>query len=631
MAKTAPSTALDLRISSLRAAYEKGDITPREVVNSLKSAMDAAPSQIWIARTSDQQLEKYLSALESAMSSATESNVAGFKIPADKPLFGIPFAIKDNIDCEGMESTSACPAYAYMPKKSAFVVQRLIDAGAIPMGKTNMDQFATGLVGVRSPYGCIPNRYAPEYVSGGSSSGSAAALAYELCSFSLGTDTAGSGRVPAAFNKLVGVKPTRGLLSASGVIPACRSLDCVSIFALNNEDARYVLSIAGAEDEEDAYSRVAPWNSGASGSSTSGIAASGVAARLPEKWTFGVPEESELNFFGNEGYKAAFYRAVEAFEKAGGTKVTVHFTPFLEAARLLYEGPWVFERYDAVGKFIEEHPDEIFPVTKQIISPKTIPHPSEVFAGFHALQAKKKIADKEFAKVDVLLTPTAGTIYKTAEVNADPIKLNSNLGYYTNYMNLLDYSALAIPAGMATCKDSSAAGGMLDLPFGVTIVGRAFNDFKLLDVAEKVSPFLSEKIPLAVCGAHLKGEPLHYQLQSADFLGAAETAPEYKMYAFKDGAISKPAMVFAGCANTNSADGACAGRSFYVELYALSPEEFGKFVAAIPAPLGIGKVKLSDGRVVPGFIGDSSILKMIVAGSAIDISEYGDWRKFIHK
>lgn len=648
MAKTAPSTALDLRISSLRSAYEKGDITPRQVVNCLKAAMDAAPSQIWIARTSDQQLEKYLSALESVMKAAegcctekseyksagskvAENKGAGFKIPADKPLFGIPFAIKDNIDCEGMESTSACPAYTYMPKKSAFVVQRLIDAGAIPMGKTNMDQFATGLVGVRSPYGSIPNRYAPEYVSGGSSSGSAAALAYELCSFSLGTDTAGSGRVPAAFNKLVGVKPTRGLLSASGVIPACRSLDCVSIFALNNEDARYVLSIAGAEDEEDAYSRVAPWNSGASGSSTSGAAASGVAARLPEKWTFGVPEESELNFFGNEGYKAAFYRAVEAFEKAGGTKVTVHFTPFLEAARLLYEGPWVFERYDAVGKFIEEHPDEIFPVTKQIISPKTTPHPSEVFAGFHALQAKKKIADKEFAKVDVLLTPTAGTIYKTAEVNADPIKLNSNLGYYTNYMNLLDYSALAIPAGMATCKDSSAAGGMLDLPFGVTIVGRAFDDFKLLDVAEKVTPFLSEKIPLAVCGAHLKGEPLHYQLQSTEFLGAAETAPEYKMYAFKDGAISKPAMVFAGCANTNSTDEASAGRSFYVELYALSPEEFGKFVAAIPAPLGIGKVKLSDGRVVPGFIGDSSILKMAATGTAIDISEYGDWRKFIHK
>ncbi len=589
---------LDLRISSLRSAYEKGEITPREVVQNLRDAIEKAPKEIWIAKTSKEQLEKYLTALESAAI-------------ADKPLFGIPFAIKDNIDCEGMESTSACPAYAYMPKKSAFVVERLIEAGAIPMGKTNMDQFATGLVGVRSPYGCIPNRYAPEYVSGGSSSGSAAALAYGLCSFSLGTDTAGSGRVPAAFNKLVGVKPTRGLLSTSGVIPACRSLDCVSIFALDNSDARYVLNIAGAEDSEDAYSREAPWN-------TSAPDSAGSAARLPEKWTFGVPEESEQNFFGNEGYKAAFCRAVEAFEKAGGTKVTIHFTPFLEAARLLYEGPWVFERYDAVGKFIEEHPDEIFPVTKEIISPKTTPHPSEVFAGFHALQAKKNVADREFAKVDVLLTPTAGTIYKTAEVNADPIKLNSNLGYYTNYMNLLDYSALAIPAGMATCKDSSTDTGSIQLPFGVTIVGHAFDDFKLLDVAEKVTPFLSEKIPLAVCGAHLKGEPLHYQLQTADFLGATETAPEYKMYAFKDGNIQKPAMI-------------TGTSSFYVELYALSPEEFGKFVAAIPAPLGIGKIKLSDGRVVPGFIGDGTISVMAFGGAAVDISEYGDWRKYIHK
>lgn len=603
------NAALDLRISSLRAAYEKGDATPREIVQKLLASIESAPSQIWISKASEAHLEKYLHALENC----PRNNKGGFEIPADKPLWGIPFAIKDNIDCEGFESTSACPAYAYTPQKSAFVVQRLIDAGAIPMGKTNMDQFATGLVGVRSPYGSIPNKFAPEYISGGSSSGSAAALAYSLCSFTLGTDTAGSGRVPAAFNKLVGVKPTRGLLSSNGVIPACKSLDCVSIFALNNSDARYVLNIAAAEDSEDAYSREAPWNAPAT---------KGIASRLPEKWTFGVPDESELNFFGNEGYKAAFNRAVKAFEKAGGTKVTIHFTPFLEAARLLYEGPWVFERYDAVGKFIEEHPEKIFPVTKEIISPKVTPHPSEVFAGFHALQEKKKIADREFSKVDILLTPTAGTIYKTEEVNANPIQLNSNLGYYTNYMNLLDYSALAIPAGMATSNDANAP----KLPFGVTIVGRAFDDFKLLDVAEKVAPFLTEKIPVAVCGAHLKGEPLHYQLQNADFLGSAQTAAQYKMYAFTDGAIQKPAMV---CAENSSAGD--SGKSFYVELYALSAEEFGKFVAAIPAPLGIGKIKLNDGRIIPGFIGDSSIANMAATGKASDISEYGDWRKFVHK
>lgn len=589
------SSSLDLRISSLLHAYETGETTPREIICKICKAIEEAPSQIWITKTSKEQFEKYLTNLEKSIKDG--------KIPADKPLFGIPFAIKDNIDCEGMKSTSACPAYTYTPQKSAFTVQRLIEAGAIPVGKTNMDQFATGLVGVRSPYGSIPNKYAPEYISGGSSSGSAASLAYGLCSFSLGTDTAGSGRVPAAFNKLVGVKPTRGLLSANGVIPACKSLDCVSIFALNNDDARYVLNIAAAEDSEDPYSRCAPW-------------VKGKASRLPEKWTFGVPEESELQFFGNEGYKAAFYRAVEAFEKAGGTKVTIHFTPFLEAARLLYEGPWVFERYDAVGKFIDEHPEEIFPVTKAIISPQSTPHPSEVFAGFHALQAKKKVADKEFDKVDVLLTPTAGTIYKTEEVNADPIKLNSNLGYYTNYMNLLDYSALAIPAGLASSTDSNAP----LLPFGVTIVGRAFDDFKLLDVANKVSPLLSEKIPLAVCGAHLKGEPLHYQLQNSEFIGAAKTAPEYRMLAFKDGNIQKPAMV-----------SETGGTSFYVELYAMSPSEFGNFVANIPSPLGIGKIKLSDGRIVSGFIGDTSILSKNSREDIFDISEYGDWRKYIHK
>lgn len=581
---------MDLRISSLLNAYANGETSPRTVVENLLNEIEKAPSQIWISKTPREQLETYLKNLEG-------------KSQQDLPLYGVPFAIKDNIDCEGMESTSACPAYAYMPKKSAFVVKRLIEAGAIPMGKTNMDQFATGLVGVRSPYGTIPNKYAPEYISGGSSSGSAASLAYGLCSFSLGTDTAGSGRVPAAFNKLVGVKPTRGLLSANGVIPACQSLDCVSIFALNNADAKYVLNIAAAEDPEDAYSREAPWNA---------VATRGLAARLPENWTFGVPEDRELQFFGNEGYKAAFYRAVEAFEKAGGKKVTVHFTPFLEAARLLYEGPWVFERYAAVGKFIEEHPNETHPVTRSIISPKNTPHPSAVFDGFHALQAKKKIADKEFAKVDVLLTPTAGTIYKTAEVESNPIQLNSNLGYYTNYMNLLDYSALAIPAGLAEHNGDT-------LPFGVTIVGKAFDDFKLLDVAEKVTPRLEEKIALAVCGAHLKGEPLHHELSAGSFVESTTTAPLYKMYAFEDGAIKKPAMVT--CEN---------GSSFYVEIYALSAREFGSFVAKIPSPLGIGKVKLADGRVVSGFIGDSSVLELVKTGKAKDISSYGDWRKFVH-
>lgn len=579
---------MDYRISSLLNAYRNHELSPRAVIDESLRRIENAPSSIWISRESSEQLDAYLKRLDAHS-------------PADLPLYGIPFAVKDNIDLEGLPTTAACPDFSYRPKRSAFIVERLVELGAIPLGKTNMDQFATGLVGIRSPYGAIPNRFAPEYISGGSSSGSAAALAYGLCSFSLGTDTAGSGRVPAAFNNLVGVKPTRGLLSTSGVVPACKSLDCVSIFALNHSDARYILAIAAAKDIEDDYSRSAPW------------CGNGKAERLPENWTFGVPENSELDFFGNEDFRKAFDKAVSIFEKAGGKKVSISFSPFLEAARLLYEGPWVFERYEAVGKFIEEHPDSIHPVTRSIIAPKRIPHPSEVFTGFHRLQGKKKIADREFSKVDVLLTPTVGTIYRTGEVEKDPIRLNSNLGYYTNYMNLLDYSALAIPAGFAKSSDPDVA----EFPFGVTIVGKAFDDFKLLDVAEKVAPFFESKIPFAVCGAHLKGEVLHDEISHAEFLESARTAPEYRMFAFSDGKTQKPALLAGG------------EKDFYVELYAMNAADFGRFVAQIPAPLGIGKIKLSDGRFVSGFIGDSSILENAEKFSVQDISELGDWRKYI--
>lgn len=578
---------MDLRISSLLNAYRNKVLSPREVIAESLKRIESAPASIWISRTSSEQLEIYLNKLERLS-------------PLELPLYGIPFAVKDNIDLEGLPTTAACPDYSYNPKQSASIVKRLIQLGAIPLGKTNMDQFATGLVGVRSPYGSIPNKFAPEYISGGSSSGSAAALAYGLCSFSLGTDTAGSGRVPAAFNNLVGVKPTRGLVSTNGVVPACKSLDCVSIFALDNSDARYLLNLAAFEDDDE-YSRIAPWNT-----------PNGKAERLPEHWTFGVPKDSELEFFGNESFRKSFYETVSLFERAGGKKVTISFSPFLEAARLLYEGPWVFERYEAVGKFIEDHPNSIHPVTSSIIAPKHIPHPSEVFTGFHLLQKKKKIADREFSKVDVLLTPTAGTIYKTKDVIENPVKLNSNLGYYTNYMNLLDYSALAIPAGFAKSSDAAIS----RFPFGVTIVGKAFDDFKLLDVAEKVVPFFETKIPFAVCGAHLKGEALHEELSQAEFLGSAKTASEYRMFAISDGKIQKPALLAGG------------KNSFYVELYAMNASDFGRFVAKIPAPLGIGKVKLSDGRSVSGFIGDTSILKNAEKFVVQDISELGDWRKF---
>lgn len=580
---------MTLKISELLNAYRNRTLTPRGTIQKLLKKIEEAPGEIWISKTSPEQLEKYLQKLES-------------ENPETLPLYGIPFAVKDNIDLEKLPTTAACPDFSYKPTRSAFVVDRLIRLGAIPLGKTNMDQFATGLVGTRTPYGAIPNKFAPDYISGGSSSGSAAALAYGLCSFSLGTDTAGSGRIPAAFNELVGVKPTRGLLSATGVVPACKSLDCVSIFALDNSDARYLLNLAAAEDSEDAYSRAAPWNVGKK------------AERLSERWTFGVPNDSELEFFGNENFRKAFYKAIEAFEKAGGTKVSISFAPFLEAARLLYEGPWVFERYDAVGKFIETHPASVHPVTKSIIVPKRTPHPSEVFAGFHSLQEKKKLADRELSKVDFLLTPTAGTIYKTKEVEENPILFNSNLGYYTNYMNLLDYAALAFPAGCAQSSDTNVP----EFPFGVTLVGKAFDDFKLLDAAEKVSPFFEAKIAFAVCGAHLKGEPLHEELSNAEFLGGGKTAAEYDMFALLDGKTPKPALLAGG------------KNAFYVELYAMNAADFGEFAAKIPAPLGMGKIKLSDGEILPGFIGDASIARCGNSENIKNISTFGDWRKFIH-
>lgn len=563
----------DLAITPLLCAYRDGTLSPRTLLTHLRETCDAAPREIWISRTGEEQLEGYLKRLERHS-------------PAELPLYGIPFAVKDNIDVAGLPTSAACPQYRYHPERSAHVVELLIEAGAVPIGKTNMDQFATGLVGVRSPYGVVPNRLAPGYVAGGSSSGSAAALAYGLCSFALGTDTAGSGRVPAAFQELIGVKPSRGILSCRGVVPACRSLDCVSLFTRNLEDAERLLELTAKFDPEDAYSRPLP---------------QGPSLKRP--WKFGIPRREDLEFFGRESYRKAFERAVRRMEAAGGECVEIDFTPFRTAARMLYEGPWVFERFAAVGAFLKEHPGAALPVIESIILPKETPHPSEVFRAMYRLQECKAAADAEMNKVDLLLTPTAGTIYRIEEVEADPIRLNSNLGYYTNYMNLLDYSALAVPAERAE-----------NLPFGVTLVGKAFEDRKLLEAARLFRD--AERYPIAVCGAHLRGMPLHAELEElgARFLESTKTAPCYRMFALDAGPVPKPALI-----RTEKGKGAAC----YLELYDLSAEAFAKFVSRIPAPLGIGKVILEDGRSVPGFLGEG-----LTAESGHDITALADWRRY---
>ena len=439
---------MNLEIAHLRGLYLSGELTPAQLVQQLDAEIGEEDLRhIWIRRLSLDEMLGY-------------ANQLANKNPADLPLYGIPFAIKDNIDLAGVPTTAACPEYAYTPEKSAFVVQKLIDAGAIPVGKTNLDQFATGLVGTRSPYGACQNSFDTTYISGGSSAGSAVSVALGMASFSLGTDTAGSGRVPAAFNNLLGLKPSCGLLSTSGVVPACRTLDCVSIFALTAKDAATVLESAEGFDHADPYSR--PF--------------SPLALKVKSNFTFGVPKPEQLAFFDNAESPHLFKDAIAQLKALGGTQVEIDFEPFLATARLLYEGPWVAERYAAIQDFFETKPEAVFPVTRQIIGGAVKFSAADTYRSMYKLKAMQRQCAGIWDDVDLIVTPTAGTIYKIDEVNADPVRCNSNLGYYTNFMNLLDLSAVAIPSGFQ--KNG--------LPFGITVCAPAFSDVQLLDLANQV-------------------------------------------------------------------------------------------------------------------------------------------------
>jgi allophanate hydrolase len=444
---------MNLEISNLRTLYLSGELKPSSLVKALDAKIGADdPGHVWIRRLTLDEMMAYAKHLDE-------------KNPLDLPLYGIPFAIKDNIDLAGVPTTAGCPEYAYTPTKNAFVVQKLIDAGAIPVGKTNLDQFATGLVGTRSPFGACQNSFDPAYISGGSSAGSAVSVASGLASFSLGTDTAGSGRVPAAFNNLVGLKPSCGLLSTSGVVPACRTLDCVSIFALTAKDAATVLESAQGYDEADAYSRALPLKD----------------SELKKTFVFGVPRPEQLAFFGNSESPALFQDAIAELEALGGKAVEIDFEPFLATAKLLYEGPWVAERYAAIQDFFEANEEAIFPVTRKIIGGAVKFTAADTYRAMYQLKAMQRKCFGVWDDVDMIVTPTAGTIYKIDEVDADPVQCNSNLGYYTNFMNLLDLSAVAIPTGFQ--KNS--------LPFGITVCAPAFSDKQLLSLADQIQHKIS--------------------------------------------------------------------------------------------------------------------------------------------
>jgi len=580
---------MQLDLASLRELYKSGVATPSDVIATVYEKIAAGPTEpVWI------------SVVPREKAIARARKLERDPVAAVRPLYGVPFAIKDNIDLAGLPTTAACPAYSYSPGRSATVVQALMDAGAIPIGKTNMDQFATGLVGTRSPHGACSSVFDARYISGGSSSGSAVAVASGMASFSLGTDTAGSGRVPAAFNGLVGLKPTRGVLSARGVVPACRTLDCVSIFALTSDDANTVWTAARGFDPEDACSR-------------SPRAGEDAAPWLAGEFTFGVPAAGQLEFFGDDEAAALYAQAVSRLEAIGGRKVEIDFSIFRTAAELLYAGPWVAERYAAIRRFIEEHADAMNPVVRGIIEKARGYSAADAFAAEYRLRDLRRAADAQWERMDVLALPTTGTIYTHEAVAAEPVQLNTNLGYYTNFVNLLDLAAVAVPAG-------TRPNG---LPFGISLIGQAFSDEALLSVSARYCGSASESacppgcIAVAVVGAHLAGQPLNWQLmeRGARLVKACRTAPGYRLYALDGTMPPKPGLV---------RDPAFEGPGIEVEVWAVPEHQFGSFVAGVPAPLGIGNAVLDDGETVKSFI-----CEPYGVARATEITRFGGWKQYL--
>jgi allophanate hydrolase len=572
-----------MKISEVRARYAAG-LRPSGLV-----------VELWdkIAAWNDPALFIHLPEQEELVALAAEVE----RMPEDLPLWGIPFVVKDNIDVAGWPTTAACPAFSYVPAVDAEVVRRLRAAGAIPLGKANLDQFATGLVGTRSPFGAARNAIDAEFLPGGSSSGSASSVAAGLCCFSLGTDTAGSGRVPAAFQGLVGWKPTKGLLSTRGVVPACRSLDCVSVFANTAEDAAVAAAVVAGFDEADAFSReIEP------------------VGRVGESFRFGVPRE--LDFAGDPDTPALFGAAVERMKALGGLPVEIDLKPFVEAAKLLYEGPWVAERWAAVGGFVEEHPGEVFPVTRKILEASKGWDAAATFRAQYRLQELSREAGKVWREIEVMLLPTTPRLYTVAEVLDEPYQTNATLGRYTNFMNLLDLAAVAVPAGEA--RDGRAR-------WGVTLAAPAGWDGVLLELAGR---FGGEEagglkrstpgIPVVVCGAHLEGLPLHWQLadRGAVLRSRTRTAAVYRMFAIPAaGSLPpRPALI----------RDEAGGGTIEVEVWELLPAAFGDFVSKIPGPLGIGKVLLENGEELPGFIAEPR-----AADGAEEITAFGGWKAWL--
>ncbi|MBE0487098.1 allophanate hydrolase [Marinobacter sp.] len=603
-------TTLGWTITDWQGAYKEG-AEPEAMISKLLDYLKDTDNA-WITRLNTAGLHLAMAELADRLESVDGD--------LDQlPLYGIPFAVKDNIDAKGFETTAACPAFAYTPEQDATVVRKLKAAGAVLIGKTNMDQFATGLVGTRSPFGAVANSYNPKIISGGSSSGSASVVARGLVPFALGTDTAGSGRVPAGLNNLVGLKPTRGLFSIEGVVPACRSLDCVSVFGLTVGDAALVAEAMAGFDKADAYSRKAPKT----------LALDAPAIRRPGPvQRLAIPDNPE--FYGDQQAEAAWNTALSLWRQldtAGIELVPLDFSPLLEMAALLYEGPWVAERHAAVQAFMAEHSGDMNETVQAIISKAANFTATDTFKAQYRKEELLRQIDELLTQVDGLLVPTAPIAPTIDAVNADPVVLNSQLGTYTNFVNLADFCALAVPAGF---RDDG-------LPFGVTLISGAWKDRELQTLASQwlnahptplgatdkprpqevaTYPPAVPMVQVAVVGAHLSGMPLNTQLteRKARLLEQTTTTANYRLYALPNTTPPKPGL------KRVEQDGA----EIVLEVWEMTASEFGSFVNLIPAPLGIGNVELADGRWVNGFICEGYGFT-----GAKDVTDYGGWRAFI--
>lgn len=593
-----------MTIMQLLEQYRSGSLVPQkylvELLSRLRRDQESAPDPAWICLASNQQLIEQLVRLEG-------------KRVDDLPLYGIPFAIKDNIDLAGWITTVGCPDFAYEAKTTATSVQKLLDAGAVLIGKTNLDQFATGLVGTRSPYGIVPNPFDPKFVSGGSSSGSGSAVSRGLVLFSLGTDTAGSGRIPAAFTNTVGTKPTPGYMSTEGVYPACKTIDCISIFTLTASDAAIVLDVMKATTYDRTHEpQYHPEPK--------------LTHQFPRPIRVGIPKAAD--FLDNSEYPKLFANALNKLKGMGYQIVEVDITPFVKAGKLLYEGPWVAERYAVIEDFLKKNPNSMDPSVKQIIESGANYTAAQGFRATYQLKELETLCQQVWAQCDLIVVPSAPRHPTIQELGEEPILRNSELGMYTNYVNLMRLAAVAVPA------DFTASG----IPFGITLIGQGGSDFALLDFASqwqeltqlplgklKIKPseqYLrilkpkSSSTHLAVVGAHLKGMPLHSQLveRNARFIKSCTTAKHYQLFALANTIPPKPGLV-------RLKEG---GDQIELELYDVPQEMIGSFLNLIPAPLGLGTIELDDGSWVKGFI-----CEPVGIVGATNITHYGGWKKYL--